>query len=176
MGYKTRRRVVQKVLPYLERLNSLKQQRKSLLFNHPTPKRLAYDLRQALAVASRFEEYREYAKLGRNFRFKVHPRGVEANYYEDAYYGSEPVHYEVGEIFPNVSDLVGVVGAVIDSEERNPVSLIYPNVVLGELEMVKVWTWAHTKGFVTILLDNGGLKLARQLQPGEEAWEPPQRS
>lgn len=147
------------MLMYLEKM---RKEKRTLRFLSPKPKELAHSLRQALAAAEEFPEFRHYGALRNDYVIRAKSDAAVADYIvitpvvEEAAKKME----KRGE-FLNVITLPDVIAATI-KERAGVETLVFPDANLSVEEKDILFDWTTQQGFNMIDSEEGGITLTTQ--------------
>lgn len=161
MGYSSNKNSIEKVRPFLE---EMRKNVTELKWAHKTPQKLAYYLREALAI-SRNLPIAEYQYLSERYTIKAVKDGVIAQP-KNLPALVKLQHTLEKRVIEEASTLYEIVGAAITSANEE---LYFPNVHLDDAELNKLWKWTRENNFFIIVGD--GTILTRE-DPGNIAYSP----
>lgn len=139
MGYSNSLRAIKRVEPILDSLLDMKTE---LSWEHDDPNKLAYYLREALAVA-RKTNHEKYGHLHRTVTFKVVGGKVTALRID-----SQVVKARMAESY--ATSLKELIGFLI---QQKPAEVSFPAAQLTKLELNKLYLWCKDAGYHIILGD-----------------------
>jgi hypothetical protein len=177
MGYTISRASVKRNKEQLEQLLKMKQ---TLVFkNIANPTRLAHKLREAIAAAGEFDEFKHLAELKTMYRFRTGANTVIAQY-EVAFVEPEPLKKDDTQdpkpvapekkTMPDALNAMDVVGAAMKFSKEHEIH--FPNAVLVDEDRIKLWRWTQEVEWNYIDHDGAGLTLTKKDIPEEVKWQP----
>ena len=179
MGYnKTRNSVVRNKM----QLDHLLKSRKTLHFPTDAPTELAYKLREAIAAAGCFAEYKHYHELHRIYTFKEVDDGVLAVFIPVNIKPSEISDADVTQVTPSkaapkkkiITDaitLIELLSAVM--LWQGEYELVFPNVELSDEDRERLFEFVSDKPWQYIDHEDSGVTLTKNPDiPKEVLWAP----
>lgn len=136
MPYNTSKAVVNRSRHYLD---EMLHNPRTLTWPAVSPRKLAYQLREAVYAAKRHKEFAIYHPLHDNFRFCEYPGYVEGKYIGPPVTPSGMVIVQ-GITVEEATDIRGVVGAVI-KYGASVDELRFPNVRATDEDLAVVYKW-----------------------------------
>ena len=194
--YKTTRDIFTR---HEQTLKILLENRVTHIFHTENPRRIAYQLREAISVAGLYDDLRAYAALRDLYSFELHPgfvrarwRGddaitkveiqadsVEADRSGEKELSNDELEVE-GKLFkekldvatlPNLTTLSGVIEGVLRFGPR-VLEVYCPDARLEEDDLARLFRWAKEKGWTLIDNEDAGLTLPHKDVPEELRWSP----
>jgi len=179
MGYNISRFSVNRNLPQLDLL--LKAQT-DIRFETAHPRKLSYKLREALHASREFDDLKHYYEtITPNFTFKEEPNAVVATY------NPVPVGIPVGPVdvqsnskvdgpskgsLDGARTLIDVIGGGVEGDERGYEELHFPNAILSQDDIKKLWDWTETTSWGLIDHQEKGLTLTKSEKYNDFFWSP----
>lgn len=177
---------------YLEQL----QLEETMEFPSDDPEKLAYRIREAVYASAFHPEFKHFARFRYLYRFEILKDRVRAKVMlpEKATAQPEGLDDSVDDLTPdkvaeidnfgkkirdvlstvtvtNVEELSGILGAVLKYGKENP-EIYFPNAVLEEADLDRLWRWASVKGWKIVNNEDAGVTLTKKDVPEEVTWQP----
>lgn len=171
MGYNTSKSSVIRNKAQLERIM---KEKRTLLFGHSDPDRLAYKLREALAAAQYHEEYFHiYEALAPFVTFRRHPEGVLA-VYEDwgkvHLIGKSPEDQPKQPLILNdILELAEVIGALIQHAHEE--EILFKELPLPDSQLKSLYAFSSDQGW-RIVKKGDDLLLSKNDSHIPNEWTP----
>lgn len=183
MGYTISRASVTRNKEQLEQLLKMKT---TLVFRDvANPQKLAYKLREAIAAAAHYDEFKHLAWLSTMYTFRTGVREVIAQYEildidptipmperpgAEVEMPSKSIPIPEKKTIPDAQGIMEVVGYVLKFPREQEIH--FPNAVLMDEDRLKLHKWTQEQDWKYIDHDEGGLTLTKRDIPKEVLWQP----
>lgn len=138
-------------------------------FASTEPVKLSYQIHEGLRVADIYPEFHKYRKLTEVYRFKTKFDKVMAERRDKIVEAKTTLSKQLSKMVVNDAyDVISIIGAATKNKVNE---LYFPNVILENGELDKLYVWCKPAGYFIINNQDLGITLVRS-NPGELAYEP----